>query len=239
MSACSRRSRVVLVIARARGRAPLPVHGPATARRAIFTWINTYNQTAAPRDPRLHAGRRVGAPVSSTPGRTGRVPNVTGQPGDLTGRPSRRPVWSSKSAWTVRGRWLVGRDPVPIPVWGVGFGGGCVADAGHHPSRGVCGRSLQALRRLAAQPKAAGRTLLGAVPATPAHSVDVASGRRRRVAGRVRADAGRGRGAGRSPIAQAARDVGTRRRQNRPLLVAGAAGVGLLTGLLANGGGFC
>jgi uncharacterized membrane protein YfcA len=40
------------------------------------------------------------------------------------------------------------------------------------------------------------------------------------------------------PIAQEVRDTGARRRQNRPLLVAAAAGVGLFTGLLANGGGF-
>jgi uncharacterized membrane protein YfcA len=40
------------------------------------------------------------------------------------------------------------------------------------------------------------------------------------------------------PIADAARELGTRRRQNRPLLVAAAAAVGLFTGLLANGGGF-
>jgi uncharacterized membrane protein YfcA len=40
------------------------------------------------------------------------------------------------------------------------------------------------------------------------------------------------------PIEQSARDVGTQRRQNRPLLVLAAAGVGLFTGLLANGGGF-
>jgi uncharacterized protein len=40
------------------------------------------------------------------------------------------------------------------------------------------------------------------------------------------------------PIEQAARDVGTQRRQNRPLLVASMAAVGIFTGLLANGGGF-
>jgi uncharacterized membrane protein YfcA len=40
------------------------------------------------------------------------------------------------------------------------------------------------------------------------------------------------------PIEDAAREAGTRRRQNRPLLVAAAAGLGLFTGLLANGGGF-
>jgi uncharacterized protein len=40
------------------------------------------------------------------------------------------------------------------------------------------------------------------------------------------------------PIPQAVRDSGGRRRQNRPFLVAATAGVGLFTGLLANGGGF-
>jgi uncharacterized protein len=40
------------------------------------------------------------------------------------------------------------------------------------------------------------------------------------------------------PIEQAARDAGARRRENRPLLVASAAGVGVFMGLLANGGGF-
>ena len=40
------------------------------------------------------------------------------------------------------------------------------------------------------------------------------------------------------PIDDASRVLGARRRQNRPFLVACAAGVGLCTGLLANGGGF-
>ncbi|HZU76200.1 MAG TPA: sulfite exporter TauE/SafE family protein [Dehalococcoidia bacterium] len=40
------------------------------------------------------------------------------------------------------------------------------------------------------------------------------------------------------PIEEAAREVGTRRRRNRLVLVAVTAGVGLFTGLLANGGGF-
>ncbi|MGH9122887.1 MAG: sulfite exporter TauE/SafE family protein, partial [Acidimicrobiales bacterium] len=40
------------------------------------------------------------------------------------------------------------------------------------------------------------------------------------------------------PIEEAAREAGARRRQNRPLLVVSAAGVGVFTGLLANGGGF-
>ncbi len=40
------------------------------------------------------------------------------------------------------------------------------------------------------------------------------------------------------PIERAARRAGTVRRKNRLLLVAASAGVGLFTGLLANGGGF-
>lgn len=40
------------------------------------------------------------------------------------------------------------------------------------------------------------------------------------------------------PIAESERDAGTRRRKNRPVLLLAAAGVGLFTGLLANGGGF-
>lgn len=40
------------------------------------------------------------------------------------------------------------------------------------------------------------------------------------------------------PADQASAEAGTRRRRNRPLLVAATAAVGLSTGLLANGGGF-
>src|SRR4051794_29856953 len=40
------------------------------------------------------------------------------------------------------------------------------------------------------------------------------------------------------PIGDASRAAGELRRQNRPLLVAAAAGLGIFTGLLANGGGF-
>jgi uncharacterized membrane protein YfcA len=40
------------------------------------------------------------------------------------------------------------------------------------------------------------------------------------------------------PIERSTREAGTRRRMNRPLLLAAAFGVGLFTGLLANGGGF-
>jgi uncharacterized membrane protein YfcA len=89
-----------------------------------------------------------------------------------------------------------------------------------------------------ARPRAAGWSLLGGIPATIVGAVLsrlvggrallVASGMVLIVIGlRVT-----------RPITQEARDIGSRRRQNRPLLVASTAGVGLFTGLLANGGGF-
>ncbi len=89
-----------------------------------------------------------------------------------------------------------------------------------------------------ARPKAASWSLLGAVPATivgallsrrvGGSALLVASGVVLVIVG-IRVV---------RPIEQAARDVGTRRRLNRPLLVGSAASVGLFTGLLANGGGF-
>jgi uncharacterized membrane protein YfcA len=94
------------------------------------------------------------------------------------------------------------------------------------------------VRSGAARPKAAAWSLLGAVPATivgallsrlvGGPALLVASGVVLVVVGaRVLL-----------PIEDAAREAGTRRRLNRPLLVASAAGLGLFTGLLANGGGF-
>lgn len=94
------------------------------------------------------------------------------------------------------------------------------------------------LRSGDARPKAAGWSLLGAVPSTVVGAflsrvvggtaLLIASGVVLVVVG-VRVLL---------PIDDAARASGTRRRQNRPLLVACAGGVGLFTGLLANGGGF-
>lgn len=94
------------------------------------------------------------------------------------------------------------------------------------------------LRRGEARPKAAGWTLAGAVPATVAGgllsqkfggpALILASGVVLVVVG-VRVLL---------PIEDAAREAGTRRRLNRPLLMAAAAAVGLFTGLLANGGAF-
>lgn len=89
-----------------------------------------------------------------------------------------------------------------------------------------------------ARPKAAGWSLLGAVPATVAgaylsqkvggDALLVLSGLMLLVVG-VRVI---------MPITDEHREAGTARRMNRPMLVGAAAGVGLMTGLLANGGGF-
>jgi len=94
------------------------------------------------------------------------------------------------------------------------------------------------LRSGHARPKAAGWSLLGAVPATVAGALlsRVAGGPALLVASGVVLVVVGGRVL--LPIDDAARETGTRRRQNRPLLVTCAAGVGLFTGLLANGGGF-
>lgn len=89
-----------------------------------------------------------------------------------------------------------------------------------------------------ARPKAAGWSLAGGVPATIAGALLsravggpdllVASGAVLVVVGLrvVR------------PIGESSHRAGTARRKNRLLLVAASAGVGLFTGLLANGGGF-
>ena len=93
-------------------------------------------------------------------------------------------------------------------------------------------------RRGEARPRAAGWTLLGAVPATVGgallsqvvggQSLLVASGVVLVIVGwRVL-----------KPVSASAFLAGEARRQNRFLLVAASAGVGLFTGLLANGGGF-
>lgn len=89
-----------------------------------------------------------------------------------------------------------------------------------------------------ARPKAAAWSLVGAIPATVVGALAsravggdallVLSGVMLVVVG-VRVI---------MPITDDARVAGTARRQNRPLLVAASAGVGFMTGLLANGGGF-
>jgi hypothetical protein len=134
----------------------------------------------------------------------------------------------------------VGGSSVATPVLSLLGVPGLVAVASPLPAI-VPGAMLAArpyLRSGDARPRAAGWTLLGGVPATivgallspwvGARALLVGSGIVLVVVGmRVL-----------RPIAENTLALGTKRRQNRPLLVATAAGVGLFTGLLANGGGF-
>ena len=89
-----------------------------------------------------------------------------------------------------------------------------------------------------ARPKAAGWSLVGAVPATVvgAYSSKAVGGDGLLLLSGVMLVIVGARVI--MPITDDARDAGTARRQNRPKLVAATAVVGFMTGLLANGGGF-
>ena len=94
------------------------------------------------------------------------------------------------------------------------------------------------LRDRASRPRAAGWSLVGGVPATVVGALlsrVVGGNALLVVSGFVLVIVGQ---RVLRPTGQAARDAGTARRKNRPLLVAAAAAAGLFTGLLANGGGF-
>jgi uncharacterized membrane protein YfcA len=134
----------------------------------------------------------------------------------------------------------VGGSSVATPVLALLGAPGLIAVASPLPAT-IPAAALGAVpyvRAKEARPKAAGWSILGGIPGTVVgallsrlaggSALLVASGVVLAVVGlRVL-----------RPIEQEARDVGTRRRQNRPLLVASMVGVGIFTGLLANGGGF-
>lgn len=94
------------------------------------------------------------------------------------------------------------------------------------------------IRRGEARPRAAGWTLLGALPAAVVGALlsDLIGGRALLVASGLVLIAVGERVL--RPIDPSARAAGGVRRKNRLLLVAASACVGLFTGLLANGGGF-
>jgi uncharacterized protein len=93
-------------------------------------------------------------------------------------------------------------------------------------------------RNHTARPRAAAWTLLGAVPATVAGALlsGVVGGGTLLVASGVVLVVVGWRVL--RPTSERSQRAGTTRRKDRPLLVAASAGVGLFTGLLANGGGF-
>jgi uncharacterized membrane protein YfcA len=88
------------------------------------------------------------------------------------------------------------------------------------------------------RPRAAIFTLIGGIPGTIVGALlsHVVAGRALLVAsGAVLVVVGARIG---RPIDQSSRDAGTKRRTNRPILIAASFAVGVFTGLLANGGGF-
>ena len=94
------------------------------------------------------------------------------------------------------------------------------------------------VRKRENRPRAAIFTLIGGVPGTIAGALlsHVVAGQALLIgSGLVLVVLGARIG---RPIEQSTRDAGTRRRTNRPILVTASFGVGLFTGLLANGGGF-
>lgn len=141
---------------------------------------------------------------------------------------------------TLMGIFGVGGSSVATPILSLLGVPGLIAVASPLPATipGAAAGAVAYVRSGDARPKAAAWTILGAIPATilgallsrsvGGSSLLVASGVVLVVIGwRVL-----------QPIDESARALGTRRRQNRPLLVSAAFGVGLFTGLLANGGGF-
>jgi hypothetical protein len=149
-------------------------------------------------------------------------------------------VVSGVAVGVAMGLFGVGGSSVATPVLSLLGAPGLIAVASPLPAT-IPAAALGAvayLRSGEARPKAAAWSVLGGVPGTVAGALVsrlvggsallVASGAVLAVVG-VRVL---------RPIEQAARDAGTLRRQNRPLLVAAAAAVGVFTGLLANGGGF-
>ena len=141
---------------------------------------------------------------------------------------------------TLMGLFGVGGSSVATPILSLLGVPGLAAIASPLPATipGAAAGAVAYVRSGEARPKAAAWTVLGGVPAAVlgalvsravgGPSLLIASGIVLGIVGwRVL-----------QPIEQSARDRGTRRRQNRPLLVVTAFGVGLFTGLLANGGGF-
>jgi uncharacterized membrane protein YfcA len=134
----------------------------------------------------------------------------------------------------------VGGSSVTTPVLSLLGAPGLIAVASPLPATipaAILG-AIPYIRADEARPRAAAWSLLGGVPATivGAYLSRLVGGQALLVAsGLVLVVVGLRIG---RPIAPVARDLGTERRQNRPLLVGAAAGVGLFTGLLANGGGF-
>ncbi len=141
---------------------------------------------------------------------------------------------------TLMGLFGVGGSSIATPLLSLLGVPGLIAIASPLPATipGAAAGAVAYVRSGEARPKAAAWTVLGAFPAAilgallssavGGPSLLIASGIVLAIIGwRVL-----------QPIEASARELGTRRRQNRPLLVATAFAIGVFTGLLANGGGF-
>jgi uncharacterized membrane protein YfcA len=149
-------------------------------------------------------------------------------------------VLAGAALGTLTGLFGVGGSSIATPLLSLLGVPGLVAVASPLPATipGAAVAAVEYVRSGAARPRAAAWTVLGGAPAAivgallsrlvGGPALLVASGVVLVVVGmRVM-----------QPIEQSTREVGTQRRQNRPVLVLAAAGMGLFTGLLANGGGF-
>lgn len=141
---------------------------------------------------------------------------------------------------TLTGFFGVGGSSIATPLLSVLGVPGLLAIASPLPAAipSALVAAIPYIRNRTARPKAAAWTLVGGVPATIGGALlshRIGGGKLLVASGVVLVIVGlrvvR-------PIDEATRRAGTARRLNRPLLVAASAGVGLFTGLLANGGGF-
>ncbi|WP_198152932.1 sulfite exporter TauE/SafE family protein [Pseudofrankia sp. DC12] len=134
----------------------------------------------------------------------------------------------------------VGGSPIATPLLSVLGVPGLLAVASPLPATipAALAAVIPYLRTDGAQPRAAAWTVLDAIPATVAGALlsRVVGGPALLLASGVVLVIVGARVI--RPIEETTRRAGAARRANRVLLVATAAGVGLFTGLLANGGGF-
>lgn len=149
-------------------------------------------------------------------------------------------VIAGAAVGTLLGLFGVGGSSIATPLLSVLGVPGLMAVASPLPAMvpSALAGATQYIRRRQARPRAAGWTLLGGIPATIAGALLseviggapllIASGAALVLVGQrvVR------------PITESSQRAGAIRRKNRPVLVAASAGVGLFTGILANGGGF-
>ncbi|MGO9875692.1 MAG: sulfite exporter TauE/SafE family protein [Acidimicrobiia bacterium] len=149
-------------------------------------------------------------------------------------------VLAGAAIGTLTGLFGVGGSSIATPLLSLLGAPGLIAVASPLPATipGAAVASIAYVRSGDARPRAAAWTLLGGVPAAIGGALlsRVVGGPTLLVLSGV-VLVGIGLRVV-QPIKQSTRDAGTVRRQNRPLLVLAAAGVGLFTGLLANGGGF-